>query len=215
MKTFAFLLMAIAVVGLTTGFQMRGAGENRPIVQSAFGGSYYVRSVPSADFGTEGKTQVFAVKREGDELLDEYPVYMRGELYLGWSPLSGKWCLVHLEPERITSNNDGWKLGKVSRLAFYSGGKELLTYKAEDLEKMALKEHVPTLVHRRRGQFMVHGIRQIPQTNHYVFVIEKTTETGSDTETISLDITTGRIFRDDSEKKAEPIAPANGAAPRR
>ena len=215
MKTFAFLIMAIAVVGLTTGFKMSGAGENRPTVQSAFGGSYYVRSVPSADFGTEGKTQVFAVKRGGDELLDEYPVYMRGELYLGWSPLSGKWCLVHLEPERITSNNDGWKLGKVSRLAFYSGGKELLTYKAEDLEKLGLMKRVATLVHRIPGQFMVHGICQIPQTNHYVLVIEKTTETGSDTETISLDITTGKIFRDDSEKKAEPSAPANGAAHRR
>jgi hypothetical protein len=52
-------------------------GENRPTVQSAFDGTYYVRSVPSTDYGTEGKTQVFKVRSNGDELVDEYPVYMR------------------------------------------------------------------------------------------------------------------------------------------
>jgi len=174
------------------GFKMSGRGENRPTVQSAFSGTYYVRSVPSSDYGTEGKTQVFKVRSNGDELVDEYPVYMRGELYLGWDPSAGKWCLVHLEPERITSNNDVEKLGKVSRLAFYMGGKEIMAYTGKDLEEMGLKRKVEALVYRQQGQFMVHGIQQVPGTNRYAFVIEKTTEKRNDTETISLDITTGR-----------------------
>ena len=185
--------IAMTLALLTTGFKIAGKGENRPTVQSAFGGAYYVRSVPDGDFGNKGKTQVFRVKRDLDELLDEYPVYMRGDLYLGWSPLAGKWCLVHLEPERITSNDDSRKLGKVSRLTFYRGGKKIHTYSGAALEKMGLKRSVQTLVHKQPGQFLVHGIRQVPRTNHYVFVIEKIGAPGSDPEKIWLDITTGKI----------------------
>ena len=192
---------------------MSGRGENHPTVQSAFGGTLYVRSVPSSDYGTDGKTQVFSVRSNGDELLDEYPVYMRGELYLGWTPIVGKWCVVHLEPERITSNNDFAKLGKVSRLAFYMAGKEIMAYTGKDLEKMGLKKRVQTLVYRQPGQFMVHGIQQVLGTNHYVFVIEKTVEQGNGTETISLDIATGKMFTDNSKKGAEPKRSTNGSQP--
>ena len=172
-------------------------------MQSAFDGRYYVRTVPDDDFGAEGNTKVFQVKRDADELLDEYPVYMRGELYLGWSPIAGKWCLVHLEPERITSNNDFRKLGKVSRLVFYMDGKSVWAYTSQGLEKMGLKRRVQTLVHKQPGQFMIHGICQIPRTNSYVLKIEKISEKGTDTETILLDITTGKSFADEFEKKAE------------
>ena len=213
LRALLFCILASACVLLTTGFKIAGRGENCPTVQSAFGGTLYVRSVPSSDYGTEGKTQVFRVRSDGDELVDEYPVYMRGELYLGWSPIAGKWCLVHLEPERITSNNDFAKLGKVSRLAFYMGGKEIIAYAGKDLEKMGLKEKVQTLVYRQPGQFMVNGIQQVSGTNHYVFVIEKTAEQGKGTQTISLDITTGKIFSHDSEKSAEPKRSTNGRQP--
>jgi hypothetical protein len=60
---------------------------------------------------------------------------------------------------------------------------------------------------------MVDGIQQVPGTNHYVFVIEKTTEKGNGTETISLDITTGKTFNDDSGKKAEPKRSAKASQP--
>ncbi len=212
LRTLLFCILAIACMLLTTGFKMSGRGENRPSVQ-CFGGTLYVRSIPSSDYGTDGKTQVFSVRSNGDEFVDEYPVYMRGELYLGWSPIAGKWCLAHLEPERITSNNDFAKLGKVSRLAFYMGGKEIMAYAGKDLEKMGVKKRVQTLVYRQSGQFMVHGIQQVPGTNHYVFVIEKTAEQGNGTETISLDITTGKMFNDDSKKGAEPKRSTNGSQP--
>ena len=213
LRALLFCVLASACVLLTTGFQIAGRGENCPTVQSAFAGTLYVRSVPSSDYGTDGKTQVFKVRSNGDELVDEYPVYMRGELYLGWGPIWGKWCLVHLEPERITSNNDFEKIGKVTRLAFYMGGKEIMAYTGKELEEMGLKQKVQTLVYRQRGQFMVHGIQQVPGTNHYVFVIEKTTEKGNGIETISLDITTGKTFSDDSGKKAAPKGSPNGSQP--
>ena len=210
MKTLSSLLVAIGCLLLMTGFKISGHGENQPTVQSGFGGAIYVRSVPTSDYGDEGKTQVFRVRKNGDELLDEYALYMRGELHIGWSPITGKYCLVHLESTRITSNNDLAKLGKVSRLAFYMGGKELAVYAGEDLERMGLKTRVQTLVYRQPGQFMIHGIQEVPLTNHYVFVIEKTAEKGSGTETIRVDITTGKPFSNDSEKKAEPKSSATG-----
>jgi len=106
MRTLVPLIIAIGSILLMTGFKMGGHGENQPTVQSAPGGYAYVRSIPKNDYGNEGKTQVFRVRKNGDELLDEYSAYMRGELYLGASPITGKCCLVHLEPERITTNND-------------------------------------------------------------------------------------------------------------
>jgi hypothetical protein len=209
MKRFPSITIAIASFLLMTGFKVGRDGVNLPIVQSAPGGHAYVRSVPSSDHGTEGKTQLFRVGKNGDELLDEYPVYMRGELYLGGSPITGKMCLVHLELERITSNNDFKKLGKISRLAFYMGGKDLVAYSGEDLEKMGLKDRVQMLVYRHAGQFMVLGIQQVPLTNHYVFVIEKIAEKGKGTETICFDITTGKPLENDSQGTPESKGGAN------
>jgi hypothetical protein len=210
MKTLSSLLVAIGSLLLMTGFKISGHGENQPTVQSGFGGAIYVRSVPTSDYGDEGKTQLFRVRKNGDELLDEYALYMRGELYIGWSPITGKYCLVHLEPTRITSNNDLAKLGKISRLAFYVGGKELVVYTGEDLERMGVKTKVQTLVYRQPGQFMIHGIQQLPLTNHYVFVIEKTADKVSGNETIRFDITSGKPFTNDSEKEAESKSSATG-----
>jgi hypothetical protein len=212
MRTLVPLIIAIGSILLMTGFKMGGHGENQPTVQSAPGGYAYVRSIPKNDYGNEGKTQVFRVRKNGDELLDEYPAYMRGELYLGASPITGKCCLVHLEPERITSNNDFKKLGKISRLAFYMGGKELVAYSGEDLDKMGLKNRVQTLVYRHAGQFMVLGIQQVSLTNHYVFVIEKIAEGGKGTETMCFDITTGKPFENDSQRTPEPKGGANSPA---
>jgi len=160
-----------------------------------------VRSIPSEDFGSKGKTQVLRVRNSGDELLDEYPVYMRGELYLGWSPILGKWCLVHLEPARVSSDIDFDNMGKVTRLAFYVGGKEIFSYSSEDLQKLGLERKVAHLTNNLTGSFTVHGIDQIPLTNHYVFAMERTVGNQTNTEKVLLDITTGKVLADDSRKK--------------
>jgi hypothetical protein len=192
LKTLLYLSAGFACLSAATAFKVGGHGENAATVQSTPDAQCYVRSIPFTDYGNEGKTEVFGVRASGDELLDQYPFYMRGQLYLGWSPLAGKWCVVQVEPERITSENDMMKLGKVSRLVFYMGGKQIAGYSGEDLSQMGLREKVSTLVHRVPGQFLVRGIQQIPLTNQYVFVMERTKETG--TEIISLDITTGKIL---------------------
>lgn len=201
MKAMTLLMIATALALLPASASMRAiGGENHPAVQSALGGRYYVRTVPDSDFGSEGSTKVFKVERGGDKLLDEYPVYMRGELYLRWSPNGGKWCLVHLEPERITNDDElRRKLGTVSRLVFYVGGKRVLADTGKDLEKMGLEKHVQTLVHKQPGQFLVHGICQIPRTSHYVLKIDKITQAGKAPETFLLDITTGKIFNPEPE----------------
>jgi hypothetical protein len=152
----------------------------------------YVRSVPTEDSGTKGATQVFRVRSPGDELLDEYPVYMRGELYLGWSPIVGKYGLVHVQPAIMTSDMDRANAGRITRLAFYIGGKELFSYSTEDLQKLGLERRVVHLRNNQNGSFMVHGIVQVPNTNNYVSVFERTVNNSSTTERILLDITTGK-----------------------
>lgn len=193
MKTLFASLSFIAASVLALGaFKMSGKGENRPIVQSAFDGSYYIRSTPNEDYGNSGKTEVFRVTKDGDELIDEYPIYMRGELFLGWSPIVGGWAVVHLEPLRITSNNDYHKIGKVSRLAFYIKGKELKIYTQEDLTNLGLNKHTGRLSASRN--FTVQGIKQIPRTNHYVFQVTKMNAERKE-EILSFDITTGERYK--------------------
>src|SRR5262245_22212626 len=186
MKELALSLMACVLLPQAASSQKVVREENIPTVQSAFGGSYYVRSIPAEANGNKGKTQVFRVKSSGDELLDEYPVYMRGELYLGWSPILGKWSLVHLEPAKVSSDIDFDNMGKVTRLAFYSGGKELFSYSSEDLQKLGLERRVTQLRNNRNGSFIVHGVEQVPGTNNYVFALEKTVNNSSATESILL-----------------------------
>jgi len=194
-KELALFFMACVLLPQAASSQKEIKEENIPTVQSAFGGSYYVRSIPAEAIGNKGKTQVFKVKSSGDELLDEYPVYMRGELYLGWSPILGKWSLVHVEPARVSSDVDFLNMGKVTRLAFYSGGKELFSYSSEDLRKLGLERRVTHLKNNLNGNYIVHGIEQVPRTNDYVFALEKTVNNSSATERILLDITTGKVIR--------------------
>jgi hypothetical protein len=204
MKVMATSIIVLFLSLLASGGKIAGRGENQPTVQSTRYGGHYVRSVPSSDYGEKGTTKVFKVKRGGDELLNEYPVYMRGDLFLGWSPTGSKWCLVHLEPERITKNDEIWtKLGKISCLVFYARGKEIRTYTGKDLEKMGLKRRVYKHIYKRPGEFVVHGICQIPCTNHYVLKIDRIKKAGSDPETILLDITTGKIFTPELKKNAD------------
>ncbi len=133
----AFTLAGI--VPASYAFKISGKGENHTSVQSFEGGRYYLRSTPDDDFGTAGKTELYAVKKGGDELQETFPVYMRGELFLGWISMGGKWAVVQVEPVRITSNDDFKKLGKVSRVVFYLAGKKIKEYPAAELAELGMK----------------------------------------------------------------------------
>jgi hypothetical protein len=62
---------------------------------------------------------------------------------------------------------------------------------------------------------MVLGICQIPKANSYVLKIEKISEKANETETLLLDVTTGKIFSPEPEKNAEqsPGGDVQKAAP--
>lgn len=199
MKTLISIILPL-LFSVNANSKMFGNGENNPTVQSAFEGTCYVRSVPTEDFGTQGKTRVYKVKSDNDQLLDEYSLYMRGSLYLGWTPLAGKWCLVHVEPARVTSDTDYRNMGKITRLAFYMGGKELYSYTSEDLQKIGLERKVAHLQNRIPGSFIVHGIEQIPCTNYYVFSVEVTNKSGNP-EKVTFDITTGKLYQKNTKEK--------------
>jgi hypothetical protein len=193
MKRFSMVAIACCSLPLTIHAKTLANAVNLPTVQSAFGGSYYVRSIPDGDAGATGKTQVFKVKKERDELLDEYPLYMRGTLYLGWSPLKAKWCLIHVEPAQILNDIYG-NSGKVTHLVFYMGGKEIVSYSDADLQQYGLMKNVATLQDGAPGQFIIQGVEQIPLTNNYVFTIEKLAQNKKGTEKLLFDITTGKLF---------------------
>jgi len=133
-----FAITLAGIVPASYAFKISGKGENHTVVHSFEGGRYYLRSTPDDDFGTAGKTELYSVKKGGDELQETFPVYMRGELFLGWISMGGKWALVQVVPERIRSNDDYRKLGKVSRLVFYLGGEKIKEYPAAELAKLGM-----------------------------------------------------------------------------
>ena len=167
-----------------------GKGENVPVVHSFVDGRYYIRSTPDGDYGTAGKTEVFRVKKDDDELIGEYGVYMRGELFLGWLPTAGKWAIVQLEPERIVSPDERHKIGDVSRLVFYVGGKKIREYTKDDLANLGLVKRYARLV--QPGSFTVQGVAQVPRTNRYVFTVTRQNEK-SKPEVSTFDVATGEI----------------------
>ncbi|MEM7601690.1 MAG: hypothetical protein AAF357_09770 [Verrucomicrobiota bacterium] len=181
MKTILLTARLLTFCTISFGFKMAGSGENRPRVHSFSSGAYYVRTTPKDNYGEEGFTQVFKVGKVKDELIDEYPVFMRGELFLEWSPIRGKWCLVHVEPVRITDESEFSKIGLISRLRFFMGGKELRTYSSDDLEELGL---------RRMPSF--EGISQIPSTNRYVFKMWKFKGVPERAGFVAFDVTTGQ-----------------------
>lgn len=185
-----FVIALCLLAGTASAFKVAGHGENNATVQSALAGAYYVRSVPSSEFGEDGETTVNRVHAGGDEVLDTYPIYMRGRLILGWSPIVGKWSLVHLEPVRITSNDDRDKVGKLESLRFNIGGTHLKTYTGAGLQSLGLESEVSTLEHGRPGDFLVRGIAQVSGTNAYHLVVAFNDAAGKRGE-VRFDITSG------------------------
>ena len=163
----------------------KGRDENYAFIQSALGGQYYVRSIPEEKIGIKGTTKVYEVRNDSDELIDAYNFYMKGDVFLGWSPKAGKFALVHIEKDRVTEENWLQAIGKISQITFYLGGQKLKSYTKDDLIFLGvLKEES-----RLNLDIKIKGIEQILGTNDYVFSIEK-----SDQSAISFDITTGALF---------------------
>ena len=143
---------------------------NRPYVQSGPDGVFYARCVPDAVTGSAGRTRVYSVGRDKDDLLETYDWYARG-VTLGWSPTAGKVAVM--------ARRNG------AELSFYLGGKLLASYTADDLGKLGVE------VTKRQNPggpvFRVVGCEQVPGTNDYDFVIE------SKGKRLAFDILTGKL----------------------
>lgn len=193
----ALCLGLVSTSGSSFASKRAGPDVNVPTVQSGFDGTMYVRSVPADELGTAGVTEVYQVARDHDLLVDRYPFYLRGTLHLGWSPRAGTWCVVQVEPLRITDDRD-WRLaGTLGGLSFHCGGKTIKRYARPELEAMGLVRQVRTLVYKRPNEFMVRGIEQVQNTNDYVLAIDRIAQldgAGTPVE-LRLDILTGAPMR--------------------
>jgi hypothetical protein len=166
-----FVLGAAALVALVAPARADKPG-NRPYVQSGPDGALYARCVPDATTGSAGRTRVYSVGRDKDDLLETYDWYAQDGVTLGWSPTAGRVAVM--------ARRNG------AELSFYLGGKLLASYTAEELGKFGVE------VARRRvplpegAEFRVVGCEQVPGTNDYDFVIE------SKGKRLTFDIVTGK-----------------------
>ena len=126
--------------------------------------------IPDETTGSAGRTRVYSVGRDKDDLLETYDWYARG-VTLGWSPIAGKVAVM--------ARRNG------AELSFYLGGKQLATYTADDLGKLGVE------VAKRQNPggpvFRVVGCEQVPGTSDYDFVIE------SKGKRLAFDILTGKL----------------------
>lgn len=180
---------------------------NRPAVWSDESGGVYVRSVPDKATGTSGKTRLYQVKPEGDQLIDEYPYYMPGELHVGRCA-ANKWCIVQLEPYEARSDIDP-NMFKVARLVFYMGGRQIVSYTFRDLESMGLDKRW-AVENGIAGSFEVVGIRDIRgDSGAQVFMIRRV-DRGGQVVDVPFELATGKVIERSalaSSAAAQPASP--------
>jgi hypothetical protein len=168
-----FVLVAVAPVAFAAPARADKPG-NRPYVQSGPDGVLYARCVPDGLTGSAGRTRVYSVGRDKDDLLETYDWYAQDGVTLGWSPTAGRVAVM-------ARRNGG-------ELSFYLGAGRLASYGVDDLGKLGVEvgrrrdTAGPTL----RAEFRVIGCEQVPGTNDYDFVIE------SNGKRLAFDITTGK-----------------------
>jgi antitoxin component YwqK of YwqJK toxin-antitoxin module len=130
---------------------------NFAYVESMEGGRFYARAEPGEAAGSKGTTKIYSVNSEGDILIDNYDWYNAGGVILDWSPIVGKVAVLRK------------RQGNGIEMSFYLGGKHLISYTYEELEKMGAKFLLTSA-----GKIMnieYQGTEQIPWTNQYIFKI--------------------------------------------
>lgn len=137
---------------------------NFPYVHSDLDGFFYARCIPADATGNSGKTEIYQVKKDKDQLVDSYNVYSKNGLRLGWSPIAGKVAVMLIRPK------DDADLTKQEELLFFLGGKQLSRYTTADLQKMGAQVQ-PKMYDGKHANFKALGSRQVAGTNEYDFVI--------------------------------------------
>lgn len=103
---------------------------NTPVVRSSENGYYYARSVPSAFYGTEGKTRIYRVGAEEDTLVCEYDWYARG---MSMGSDGRRITLVRFGPWHRGSKSSSDHLA----IGLYRDGETVREYSTSDLEEMS------------------------------------------------------------------------------
>jgi hypothetical protein len=94
---------------------------NEPVVRSSLSGGLYARSVPHDRCGERGTTKIFKVRHGQDELVAEFPVYMKEEIFLEGNDRFG-YSIVHLQRKYPAHAEDYTWLGKIEKVDFYFNG---------------------------------------------------------------------------------------------
>src|SRR3954452_19405403 len=119
-----FVLGTAALIATVTVARGDERG-NRPYVQSGADGVLYARCLPDALNGPAGRTRVYSVGRDKDELIETYDWYAEGGVTLGWSPIAGRVAVI--------------ARGNGAEPSFFLGDKRLAAYTADDLEKLGVE----------------------------------------------------------------------------
>ncbi len=178
--TWKFSLVILGILGLV-GWK---PSTNTAYVQSMRdGGGFYARCVPSSADGWKGKTTVYRVRGESDELVDTYDVFSPGGVDLCWSPKAGKIAVL------MWNQSYGRNKGDTVELKFFIGGQHLRDYNTQDLQKVGFLG----LERGMSASLKVDGCTQVSRTNDYRFVIRSRTQDGS-WEPHSFNILDGKLI---------------------
>src|SRR5262245_17621253 len=127
-----FLLVVTLLVGARDVFAFKEAG-NRPYVQSGPSGVFYARCIPETNKGPAGVTEVYRVRKEGDQLVDRYDWYTKHGVILGWSPIAGKVALLAIRKDEPTAAD------KQVEISIYLGGKLLKSWTTAEFQALGAK----------------------------------------------------------------------------
>ncbi|HEY5893199.1 MAG TPA: hypothetical protein VIT91_08215 [Chthoniobacterales bacterium] len=176
-----FLLVIALLVGAPEVFAFKEA-SNRPYMQSGPDGVFYARCIPETNKGPVGVTEVYIVRKEGDQLVDRYDWYTKHGVVLGWSPIAGKVALLAIRKDEPVA------LDKQVEISIYLGGKLLKSWTTAEFQSLGAKVE-RSHYGGERAVFTVADCEQIPGTNEYAFVINLGDKK------VSFDILTGNQYR--------------------
>lgn len=188
-KIIAVLLFLLAAAN--TAFADEEAG-NRAYVQSSEYGLFYGKSVPAEPYGLKGKTQIFQVIPEQDQLLYTYDWYSPEIFISGFTA----------GPTVYVVKFGAWNRGHVATsqdlaVAFYKNDKLLKEYSTLDIAQN--ENNVSASVSHYTVFNKKLGFRR-PWGNQLIFDVER-----DNSEVISFDLETGEIISPDDEKLHEKI----------
>ncbi len=176
---FTLVITLLVVAGYASVAKESG---NRAYVQSGPDGVFYARCIPDTDKGAAGITEVYRVRKQGDQLVDRYDWYTGHGVVLGWSPIAGKVALLAIRRDQATEPD------KQVEINIYLGGSLLKSWTTSELQRVGAKVS-KSAYGGERADFEVVGCEQIPGTNQYVWVLRLGDKK------VSLDILTGKEYR--------------------